>query len=150
MERTFVMLKPDAVQRAIVGEIISRLERKGLKIVAMKMLKVDRELAERHYAEHRGKPFFEGLVGYITSSPVVAMVVEGKDAVKVVRTLVGATNPIEAQPGTIRGDYGLDVGRNVIHASDSKESAEREISLFFKPEEIFEYKRIDERWIYES
>ncbi len=150
MERTFVMLKPDAVQRAIIGEIISRLERKGLKIVAMKMLRVDRELAERHYAEHRGKPFFEGLVSYITSSPVVAMVVEGKDAVKVVRTLVGATNPVEAQPGTIRGDYGLDVGRNVIHASDSKESAEREISLFFKPEEIFEYKRIDEGWIYES
>ncbi len=150
MEKTFVMLKPDAVQRAIIGEIISRLERKGLKIVAMKMLRVDRELAERHYAEHRGKPFFEGLVSYITSSPVVAMVVEGKDAVKVVRTLVGATNPVEAQPGTIRGDYGLDVGRNVIHASDSKESAEREISLFFKPEEIFEYKRIDEGWIYES
>ncbi len=149
MERTFVMLKPDAVQRGLVGEIISRLERKGLKIVAMKMLWIKRELAENHYAEHREKPFFESLVDYITSGPVVAMVVEGKNAVKVVRTIVGATNPQEAQPGTIRGDYGMDIGRNVIHASDSIESAEREISLFFKPEEIFDYKRIDEDWLYE-
>ncbi|MET1123874.1 MAG: nucleoside-diphosphate kinase [Archaeoglobaceae archaeon] len=149
MERTFVMLKPDAVQRGLIGEIIRRIERKGLKIVAMKMLRVDRALAERHYAEHRGKPFFEGLVDYITSSPVVAMVVEGKEAVKVVRTLVGATNPREAAPGTIRGDYGIDVGRNVIHASDSPESAEREINLFFKPDEILEYRRIDEDWLYE-
>lgn len=149
MERTFVMIKPDAVQRGLIGEIISRLERKGLKIVAMKMLNVSRELAERHYAEHREKPFFESLVSYITSAPVVAMVVEGKNAVKVVRTLVGATNPQEALPGTIRGDFGMDIGRNVIHASDSLESAEREISLFFKPEEIVEYKRIDEDWLYE-
>ncbi len=143
------MIKPDAVQRGLIGEIISRLERKGLKIVAMKMLNVSRELAERHYAEHREKPFFESLVDYITSAPVVAMVVEGKNAVKVVRTLVGATNPQEALPGTIRGDFGMDIGRNVIHASDSLESAEREISLFFKPEEIVEYKRIDEDWLYE-
>ena len=143
------MIKPDAVQRGLIGEIISRLERKGLKIVAMKMLNVSRELAERHYAEHREKPFFESLVSYITSAPVVAMVVEGKNAVKVVRTLVGATNPQEALPGTIRGDFGMDIGRNVIHASDSLESAEREISLFFKPEEIVEYKRIDEDWLYE-
>ena len=149
MERTFVMIKPDAVQRGLVGEIIARLERKGLKIVAMKMLHVSRELAQNHYAEHKGKPFFESLVDYITSAPVVAMVVEGKNAVKVVRTLVGATNPQEASPGTIRGDYGMDIGRNVIHASDSLESAEREISLFFKPEEIFDYKRIDEDWLYE-
>ena len=149
MERTFVMIKPDAVQRGLVGEIISRLEKKGLKIVAMKMINVSRELAERHYAEHREKPFFESLVSYITSAPVVAMVVEGKNAVKVVRTLVGATNPQEALPGTIRGDFGMDIGRNVIHASDSLESAEREISLFFKPEEIVEYKRIDEDWLYE-
>ncbi len=143
------MIKPDAVQRGLIGEIISRLERKGLKIVAMKMLNVSRELAERHYAEHREKPFFESLVDYITSAPVVAMVVEGKNAVKVVRTLVGATNPQEALPGTIRGDFGMDIGRNVIHASDSLESAEREISLFFKPEEIVEYKRTDEDWLYE-
>ncbi len=149
MERTFVMIKPDAVQRGLIGEIIARLERKGLKIVAMKMLHVSRELAENHYAEHKGKPFFESLVEYVTSAPVIAMVVEGKNAVKVVRTLVGATNPQEAQPGTIRGDYGMDIGRNVIHASDSLESAEREISLFFKPEEIFDYKRIDEDWLYE-
>ncbi len=149
MERTFVMIKPDAVQRGLIGEIISRLERKGLKIVAMKMLSVSKELAEKHYAEHREKPFFESLVSYITSAPVVAMVVEGKNAVKVVRTLVGATNPQEAQPGTIRGDFGMDIGRNVIHASDSLESAEREISLFFKPEEIVEYRRIDEGWLYE-
>ena len=149
MERTFVMIKPDAVQRGLVGEIIARLERKGLKIVAMKMLHVSRELAQNHYAEHKGKPFFESLVDYITSAPVIAMVVEGKNAVKVVRTLVGATNPQEASPGTIRGDYGMDIGRNVIHASDSLESAEREISLFFKPEEIFDYKRIDEDWLYE-
>jgi len=149
VERTFVMIKPDAVQRGLVGEIISRLEKKGLKIVAMKMINVSRELAERHYAEHREKPFFESLVSYITSAPVVAMVVEGKNAVKVVRTLVGATNPQEALPGTIRGDFGMDIGRNVIHASDSLESAEREISLFFKPEEIVEYKRIDEDWLYE-
>ncbi|MDI9646372.1 MAG: nucleoside-diphosphate kinase [Archaeoglobales archaeon] len=150
MERTFVMLKPDAVQRGIVGEIISRFERKGFKIVAMKMLKISRELAEKHYAEHKGKPFFEGLLNYITSSPVIAMVIEGKNAVKVVRSIVGATNPAEAQPGTIRGDYGLDVGRNVIHASDSLESAKREIALFFSSEEIYEYSKYDENWIYEK
>jgi len=149
MERTFVMIKPDGVQRGLIGEIISRLERKGLKIVAMKMINVDRELAEKHYAEHKEKPFFNNLVQYITSGPVVAMVVEGKNAIKVVRTLVGATDPVEAQPGTIRGDFGLDIGRNIIHASDSLESAEREISLFFKPDEILEYKRIDEDWLYE-
>ncbi len=149
MERTFVMIKPDGVQRCLIGEIISRLERKGLKIVAMKMMKIERDLAERHYEEHREKPFFESLVSYITSGPVVAMVVEGKNAVKVVRNLVGATNPVEASPGTIRGDFGMEIGRNVIHASDSKESAEREISLFFKPEEILDYRRIDEDWIYE-
>lgn len=144
------MLKPDAVQRGIVGEIISRFERKGFKIVAMKMLKISRELAEKHYAEHKGKPFFEGLLNYITSSPVIAMVIEGKNAVKVVRSIVGATNPAEAQPGTIRGDYGLDVGRNVIHASDSLESAKREIALFFSSEEIYEYSKYDENWIYEK
>ncbi len=149
MERTFVMIKPDGVQRCLVGEIISRIERKGLKIVAMKMMNVDRALAERHYEEHREKPFFQSLVNYVTSGPVIAMVVEGKNAVKIMRNLVGATNPIEASPGTIRGDFGMEIGRNVIHASDSKESAEREINLFFKPEEIVEYKRIDEDWLYE-
>jgi nucleoside-diphosphate kinase len=143
------MIKPDGVQRGLVGEVIKRIERKGLKIVAMKMMKVSEELASKHYAEHKEKPFFKSLLDYITSGPVVAMVVEGKDAVKVVRTLVGATNPIEALPGTIRGDYGMDIGRNVIHASDSLESAEREISLFFDEEEIIDYTRIDEEWLYE-
>ncbi len=150
MERTFVMIKPDGVQRGFIGEIISRIERKGLKIVGMKMLRISQELAQEHYAEHRGKPFFDSLISYITSGPVVAMVVEGKEAVKVMRTLVGKTNPIEASPGTIRGDYAMDVGRNVIHASDSIESANREISLFFNEEEIIEYKKFDEDWVYEK
>ena len=150
MERTFVMIKPDGVQRGLIGEIISRIERKGLKIVGMKMLRISHELAQKHYAEHRGKPFFDSLISYITSGPVVAMVVEGKEAVKVMRTLVGKTNPIEASPGTIRGDYAMDVGRNVIHASDSIESANREISLFFNEEEIIEYKKFDEEWVYEK
>ncbi len=149
MERTFVMIKPDGVQRGLIGEVISRLERKGLKIVAMKMLWIQEETAREHYAEHSEKPFFQALVDYITSGPVVAMVVEGKEAVKVVRTLVGATNPVEASPGTIRGDFGMDIGRNVVHASDSLESAEREISLFFDAEEIFEYSKSGEEWIYE-
>jgi len=150
VERTFVMVKPDGVQRGLVGEIISRIERKGLKIVAMKMLRIPKELAEEHYAEHRAKPFFSSLLSYITSGPVVAMVVEGKNAVKVVRKLVGATNPSEAEPGTIRGDFGLDLGRNVVHASDSTASAEREIGLFFRKEEILDYRRESDVWIYEK
>ena len=149
MERTFVMVKPDGVQRGLIGKIISRLERKGLKIVAMKMMKIEESLAEEHYVEHKEKPFFKDLIGYITSGPVVAMVIEGKEAIKVVRDLVGKTNPREALPGTIRGDYGMDVGRNVIHASDSLESAKREINLFFKEEEIVSYSKTDEIWIYE-
>jgi len=149
VERTFVMIKPDAVQRGIAGEIIARIERKGLKIVGMKMLHIDRELAEKHYAEHSEKPFFRDLVDYVTSSPVIAIVFEGKNAVSIVRTLVGATNPAEALPGTIRGDYGLETGRNVIHASDSDQSANREIALFFDSNELFDYKRIDEDWLYE-
>lgn len=149
IEKTFVMVKPDGVQRGLIGEVISRLERKGLKIVAMKMMKIEDSLAKEHYAEHKEKPFFGDLISYITSGPVVAMVVEGKEAVKVVRMLVGQTNPREALPGTIRGDYGMDVGRNVIHASDSTSSAEREINLFFKEEEILSYSKADEVWIYE-
>ncbi|WP_202320124.1 nucleoside-diphosphate kinase [Archaeoglobus neptunius] len=150
MERTFVMVKPDGVQRGLVGEVVSRLERKGLKLVGMKMLWIKKELAENHYAEHKEKPFFSALVDYITSGPVVAMVVEGRNAIKVVRNLVGATNPAEAAVGTIRGDFGLDVGRNIVHASDSPESAEREISLFFRDDEILDYERADEPWIYEE
>lgn len=150
MERTFVMVKPDGVQRGLVGEIISRLEKKGLKIVAMKMLRIPKEAAEKHYEEHKTKPFFSSLISYITSGPVVAMVVEGRNAIKVVRKLVGATNPSDAEPGTIRGDFGLDVGRNVVHASDSLRSAEREIGIFFKPDEILSYEIEVERWVYEK
>ncbi|MBC7109906.1 MAG: nucleoside-diphosphate kinase [Archaeoglobi archaeon] len=149
MERTFLMIKPDGVQRGLIGEIIKRIECKGLKIVAMKMMRVSRELAEKHYEEHRGKPFYESLVSYITSSPVVAMVLEGKNAVQVVRRMIGATDPFEASPGTIRGDFGMEIGRNVVHAADSHKSAEREISLYFSEEEILEYRRIDEEWLYE-
>ncbi|MEM3445036.1 MAG: nucleoside-diphosphate kinase [Thermoplasmata archaeon] len=149
MERTFVMLKPDAVQRGLCGEIIARFERRGLKIVAMKMLWITKELAEKHYEEHRGKKFFEGLISYITSGPVIAMVIEGKNAVKLVREMMGKTNPQQSMPGTIRGDYGIEVGRNIIHGSDSLASAEREIALFFTKEEIFDYKLATESWIYE-
>jgi nucleoside-diphosphate kinase len=149
MERTYVMIKPDGVQRNLVGEILSRFEKKGLKIVALKMLQITRELAERHYGEHKGKPFFEPLVQYITSGPVVAMVLEGKDAVTTVRDMMGATNPLKAAPGTIRGTFGMDIGRNVVHGSDAPESAAREIALFFAPEEIVEYNRDVDTWLYE-
>jgi len=149
LERTFVMVKPDGVQRGLAGEIIKRFEQKGFKIVAMKLMRIDRALAERHYGEHREKPFFKDLVSFITSGPVVAMVIEGKDAVQGVRDMMGATNPLKAAPGTIRGTFGVDVGRNVVHGSDSPASAEREIGLFFKPEEIVEFDRTLDRWIYE-
>ncbi len=150
MERTFVMVKPDGVQRGLIGEIISRLERKGLKIVAMKMMHVSQDTAREHYAEHREKPFFSSLVEYITSGPVVAMVVEGREAISVVRKLVGKTNPAEADPGTIRGDLALDIGRNIVHASDSRQSAEREIGIFFSDDEIMDYRKFDEGWVYEQ
>ena len=149
MERTFIMIKPDGVARGLVGEIIERFEKKGLKLVAMKMMVIDKALAERHYAEHKGKPFFEGLVKFITSGPVVTMVWEGVNAVSIARGMMGKTNPQESLPGTIRGDYGIITGRNIIHGSDSVQSAEREISLFFKPEEILAYRLPDEVWIYE-
>lgn len=149
MERTYLMVKPDGVQRGLAGEIIARFERKGFKIVALKMLRISRELAEKHYGEHVGKPFFESLVGFITSGPVVAMIIEGKDAVSAAREMMGATNPLKAAPGTIRGSYGIDIGRNVIHGSDSPESAQREIALFFKEEELLDYSREIDCWIYE-
>jgi nucleoside-diphosphate kinase len=149
MERTYVMVKPDGVQRGLVGEIVSRLEKRGLKITAMRMHEMDLIEGEIHYAEHAEKTFFRDLVGFITSGPSVSMVVEGKDAVSVVRKMVGETDPKGASPGTIRGDFCLDIGRNVVHASDSKESAEREIKQHFSPNEIFSYKKIDEDWIYE-
>lgn len=147
-ERTFSLIKPDGVQRGFIGDIVSRFERKGLKIVAMKMVVVSEDLAKSYYSEHIGKPFFEPLIGYITSGPSVAMVLEGDQAVKVARQMMGATNPIDADQGTIRGDFGLHVGRNMIHGSDSLTSAEREISQFFTEEEITNYTKVDEDWLY--
>lgn len=148
MERTFVMVKPDGVQRGLIGEIISRFERRGLKIVGMKMLQVSDELARRHYAVHEGKPFFTGLISYITSAPVVAMVVEGANAVVAVRQTVGATRPFEAAPGSIRADLALEIGRNLVHASDAPETAAAEIALWFG-EELVEWQRATDRWIFE-
>jgi nucleoside-diphosphate kinase len=149
LERTFVMIKPDGVQRGLAGEIISRFERRGLKIVGMRMLVVSDELAKKHYAEHAAKPFFPSLTSFIRSGPAIALAVEGKDVVTVVRSMVGKTKPVESPPGTIRGDFALDTGRNVIHASDSPESAKREISLYFDSSELATYSRIDEHWLYE-
>ncbi len=149
MDRTYVMVKPDGVQRNLVGEIISRFEKKGIKIAALKMMRISRELAEKHYGEHQGKPFFGPLVDFITSGPVVAMVLEGKDVVSTVRDMMGATDPLKAAPGTIRGTFGMDVGRNVVHGSDSNESAAREIALFFAPGEINEYSKAADTWLYE-
>lgn len=150
MERTFLMIKPDAVQRNLIGEVVSRLERKGLKLVAAKLFQANEELAKEHYAEHVEKPFFNDLVSFITSGPVFAMVVEGKNVVEVTRTLVGETNPTKAAPGTIRGDYGIDLGGNIIHGSDSNESAEREIGLWFDQSELNDYKLNNENWVYEK
>lgn len=149
MEKTFLMLKPDAVQRGLIGEIIARFEKKGFKLVALKMLQVDRNLAEEHYKEHKGKGFFEPTVQYIMSSPVVAMVWEGKNVVAMAREMMGATNPANAGPGSIRGSFAMDISRNVIHGSDSVESAEREISLYFHPAEILSYKKAGEEWLSE-
>ncbi len=148
-ERTLVLAKPDAMQRALAGEIIRRLEQRGLRIVGMKLMRIDEPLAKRHYAEHEGKPFFAGLVEYITSAPVIAMVFEGPAAVQAVRGAVGATNPAEATPGSIRGDFGLERGKNLVHASDSVESGQRESALFFAPEEMLDWGRDSDAWIYE-
>ena len=149
-ERTFVMVKPDGVQRGLIGDIVSRFEERGLKLVAGKFMQIDDELAREHYAEHVDKPFFDDLSGFITSGPVFAMVWEGQDAIAQVRAMMGETDPAESAPGTIRGDFGLDLGRNVIHGSDTEEgSAEREIGLFFDDEELHDYDRIDEAWLYE-
>lgn len=150
MERTLVLVKPDAVQRGLAGEIIGRLERRGLKLAGMKLMQVTPELARRHYGAHVGKPFFEGLVEFITSSPLVAIAVEGENAVDVVRTTMGATNPADAAPGTIRGDFGLTIGANLIHGSDSAESAAAELALFFGEGEVVDYDRDIDRWIIES
>ncbi len=149
IQQTFVMIKPDGVQRGLVGQIIQRFEQKGIKIVAIKMVSVSKELAEKHYGIHRGKPFFEPTVSYITSSPVVAMVLGGHNCIDMVRGMMGKTNPQEASPGTIRGDYGQFIGRNIIHGSDGEDTAAFEINLWFSAEELSEYTRIDEAWMAE-
>jgi len=148
-DRTFVLLKPDAVHRGLVGEIVARFEHRGLKLVALKMIRVTRSLAETYYAEHKGKAFFEPLMSYVTGGPVIAMVLEGDGAVPAVRRMMGKTNSAEAEPGTIRGDLALTIGRNLIHGSDSPASAKREIDLFFKKDEFYSYTRIDEAWLRE-
>jgi len=149
MERTLLIIKPDGVQRGLIGEIITRLERRGLKIVGMKMMQISTELASQHYAVHKGKPFYEGLVDYITSSPVVVMAIEGKRAIEVLRATMGATNPVQATPGTIRADMAVEIGRNLVHGSDGPETAAFELGLFFSPDEILSWDRATERWISE-
>ena len=146
VERTFVLVKPDGVRRGLVGEIVSRFEKKGLKIVAAKMLRVTPELAARHYAEHEGKPFYNALMQHITSGPIVAFAFEGRSAISVVRLLIGATNPQTAAPGTVRGDLALGLTPNLIHASDSAESATRELALYFTPEEYLAYSQVGEEY----
>src|SRR5690625_2325931 len=148
MEKTFIMVKPDGVQRGLIGEIVSRFEKKGFVLVGAKLMQISNELAEEHYGEHKERPFFGELVDFITSGPVFAMVWEGEDVIKTSRNMIGATNPQEATPGSIRGDYAVTVGKNIIHGSDSSESAKREINLFFNEDEIIDYSKQDKDWIY--
>jgi len=149
VEKTLVIIKPDAVQRGLIGTITDRLEKRGLRIVAMKIMHITPELARRHYAVHEGKHFFDGLIQYITSGPVVVMVVEGNRAIEVVRRVMGATDPVRADAGTIRGDFALDMGRNLIHGSDSPDTAAAEVGLFFSPAEILSFSRDIDRWVFE-
>lgn len=149
MERSLIILKPDAVQRGLIGPILTRIEQRGLRIVGMKLMQIDEALARRHYAIHEGKAFFDSLITYITSGPVVVLVVAGRNVIEMVRSMVGATNPVKAAPGTIRGDFALEIGRNLIHASDSPENGEMEVNLFFRPEELVEMRRSVDQWIYE-
>ena len=149
MEKTFVLVKPDGVQRGLIGEVISRLEKRGLHLVGAKFMQVSQELAETHYAIHKERPFFRDVIDYITSSPVMAMVWEGQNAVAAVRQTMGATNPLESAPGSIRHDFALFIGRNITHASDSPENGEKETALWFKPEELVEWKGALESWLYE-
>jgi nucleoside-diphosphate kinase len=149
-QRTFVAIKPDGLERSLVGDIIHRFERRGLKLVGLKLMKVPPKLAEDHYGEHKGKPFFAGLVKHITSGPIVAMVLEGKNAIALARHTIGATNPQEANPGSIRGDLAVDIGRNIVHGSDSPESAAREIALFFSEQELLPtYEKCSHKWTWE-
>ena len=150
MERTLIIVKPDGVQRGLVGEVLHRFERRGVKIVGLKMIQVSRELAERHYGVHQGKPFFAGLVDFITSSPVVVAVLEGPNVIEITRSTVGATNPGSAAPGTIRADFGLTIGRNLIHASDGADTAKSEIDLFFSADELVSYDRAVDSWLIED
>lgn len=149
MERTFLAIKPDGVQRQLVGTIVSRLESRGFQLVGLKLMQVSKDLAEAHYDEHRERPFFAGLVEFITSGPVVAMVWEGKGVVAAARKMIGKTNPLDSEPGTIRGDFGIDIGRNIIHGSDGVETATREIDLWFKPEELTAWSAATSAWLYE-
>lgn len=149
MERSLVIIKPDAVQRGLIGEIIMRFERRGLKIVAMKMMQISKELAAEHYGVHVGKPFYQPLIEYITSSPVVVMAIEGKQAIEIVRATMGATSPLQATLGTIRADLALEIGRNLVHGSDGPETALFELGLFFDPEETLSWDRDTDRWIHE-
>jgi len=150
VERTLIIIKPDGVQRGLIGPVVERFERRGLKFVGLKMIQISRELAEKHYAVHRERPFFGGLVDFITSSPVVVAVLEGPNAIEVVRNTVGATNPGSANPGTIRADFGLTIGRNLVHASDGPDTARDEIQLYFVPEELVSYERSIESWLIEN
>ena len=149
MERTLIIIKPDAVQRGLIGPILSRLERRGLRFAALKLMQLTPELAARHYAVHQGKPFYEPLIQFITSGPVVVAVIEGKEAIDIVRKTMGATNPAEAGPGTIRADFGLEIGRNLVHGSDGPDTAAYEIPLFFTEDEILSYERAVDGWIHE-
>ncbi len=149
MERTLIIIKPDGVERALIGPIITRFEQRGLKIAGMKMMRVSDQLARKHYAIHQGKPFFEPLIQYITSAPVVVMALEGPDAIQIARNTIGATKPVEATPGSIRGDLGLMVGRNLVHGSDSPENGAAEIALWFDTSELIDYERAIDRWILE-
>jgi nucleoside-diphosphate kinase len=150
LEQTLILIKPDGVQRGLIGEIINRLEKRGLKPVSAKFLQVSKELAEKHYAVHKGKPFYEGLIRYITSAPVMAMVWEGPNAIISVRQTMGATRPTEAAPGTIRHDFALEIGRNLTHASDSLETAKHEIAIWFEPSEIISWERPIDPWLFDS
>lgn len=149
VERTLVLVKPDGVQRGLIGKIISRFEKRGLKLIGMKFLRMSRDLAQRHYAVHEGKPFYDDLVSYIVSGPVVAMAWEGKEAIGIARRTMGSTSPVDSAPGTIRGDFGIEIGRNLVHGSDGKETAEYELELFFGDEELVTWERDIERWVRE-
>jgi nucleoside-diphosphate kinase len=149
MERSLIIVKPDAVQRGLIGEIVRRFENRGLRIAGMKFIQMSRQLASEHYGEHVGKPFYGTLIDYITSAPVLIMALEGKDAIAIARNTIGATSPANAAPGTIRGDFGVEIGRNLVHGSDGPESAVRELNLFFSADELIDWERDTDRWIFE-